>query len=90
MDCCTLEMHMLCHTMSRYDPSNMELPLQNGSINHFCLCTLYSPTSSLALFFDSCLLYAERSPFFYLNFVLIGDFNVDISSTLYQFLCDVL
>jgi len=56
--CCTLE--MICHTMSRYDPSNMELPLHNGSINHFCLCTLYIPTSSLTLFFNSCLLYAER------------------------------
>ena len=55
---CTLE--MICHTMSRYDPSSMELPLYNGSINHFCLRTLYSPTSSLALFFNSCLLYAER------------------------------
>jgi len=31
--CCTLE--MICHTMSRYDRSNMELPLRNGSINHF-------------------------------------------------------
>ena len=37
------------------DPSNMELPLHNGSINHFCLCTLYIPTSSLTLFFNSSL-----------------------------------
>jgi len=36
--CGTLE--MICHTMSRYDPGNMELPLHNGSSNHFCLCTL--------------------------------------------------
>jgi len=55
--CCILE--NICHTMSRYDPSNIELPLHNGSINHFCLCTLYIPTS-LTLFFNSCLLDAER------------------------------
>ena len=50
MDCCTLEMHMLCHTMSRYDPSNMELPLHKcvgggvstdiGVLNVYC--KLYS------------------------------------------------
>ena len=91
--CCTLE--MICHTMSfLWVPktlSCLELLRTMVTITVFVFLHLIVHLPPLILYCNSCLF--SYSPSLYLNFLLIGDFNVnllDTSSTLYHSLHDIL
>ena len=78
-------------------PDNLELlgiTLYNGNNNRLWLCTLYSPPATTHLVLQQLFIFLQNlSPSLYSNFVLIGDFNVnllDTSSILYHSLHDTL
>ena len=87
----------LSYNVTFMGPDNLELlgiTLHNGNSNRFCLCTLYSPHATTHLVLQQLIIFLQKvNPSLYSNFVLIGDYNVNVldsSTTLFHSLHDIL